>query len=118
MVRSPAPAAAAYAALPPQAPAWLRDGFAPDDLAMRCEATLGAPHLRTGRAPAVGQRVSAAIDYVHDGSHPATYSGAARVIGEVTEVLPPPPRGVYVLYPGEEVGSCDSAPAQTLKTLS
>jgi hypothetical protein len=32
---------------------------------------------------------------------PATRSSSARVIGEATEVSPPPPRGIYVLYPGE-----------------
>lgn len=41
------------------------------------------------------------ITYKHDGSHPQAYCSWARMVGHVTEVLPPPPVGVYAAYAGQ-----------------
>lgn len=80
-------------------------------LRCRCvwsEEVQGVPFLRTGRPPAVGQRIYAQVSYTHDGSHPDNYRGWARMVGEVTEVLPTPPVGLYAVYPGSRATLSES----------
>jgi len=67
-------------------PSWLKGGFSKDMMAVSCEQVQHVPFLLSGRRPAGGQRIYAQLDYDHDGSHPETYRGWARMVGEVTKV--------------------------------
>ncbi|PRW58098.1 Ankyrin repeat-containing YAR1 [Chlorella sorokiniana] len=82
-------------------PPWLHSGWVVDSMATAAEEAQGWPFLRTGVPPRVGQRLYMNIIYLHDGSHPPAYTGRARMVGHVTEVLPAPPPGFYGFYSGQ-----------------
>ena len=84
-------------------PSWAKDGYEKDQMAFGCEQVQGRPFLLSGRQPAVGQALYVQLNYDHDGSHPEFYKGWARMVGEVTKVLPPPPAGLYSHYPRQHV---------------
>jgi hypothetical protein len=67
-------------------PTWVKDGFAKDDMALRCEEVQKTAFLISGKKPAVGQGIYAGLIYDHDGSHPETYRGWARMVGNVIKV--------------------------------
>ncbi|KAL4440055.1 hypothetical protein ABPG75_003056 [Micractinium tetrahymenae] len=77
-----------------QLPSWVDHGWVVDSMAERCEGVQDWPFLRTQVPPRVGQRLYMNVIY-DDGSGSGPDSGRARMVGHVTEVLPPPPPGVY-----------------------
>jgi hypothetical protein len=85
-------------------PKWVNHGYEHDKMAYACEQAEGGSFLLSGRRPEVGQSLCVQLGYTSDGSHPQTRNGLAKMVGEVTKVLPPPPAGLYLTkYSGQTV---------------